>query len=184
MPELPEWAKAGRERWQFDGSTRPAFADAPGLGEESVWDYPRPPKIVTNRRKVTVKYKSRLIANSNQSLRVLETAGGPVFYLPPEHVDTDALRLAALHTRCEWKGVASYWHLMIGDQQLRHVAWCYPDPFPEFAGIQGYFSFYPAKLDCFVDDEQVKPQPGGLYGGWMTGDVKGPVKGDPGSEWW
>lgn len=184
MAELPEWAKAGRGQWQFNGSKRPDFAETTGLGEESVWDYPRPPEMVPDHRTVTVQHKARLLAKSNQSFRVLETAGGPVFYLPSEHVNTDVFRLAALNSRCEWKGVASYWNLMTDYQQIRHAAWSYFDPFPEFAGIQGYFSFYPAKLDCFVDGEQVKPQPGGLYGGWMTDDVKGPVKGDPGSEWW
>lgn len=184
MSELPQWARAGRQQWQFDGSTRPDFAKVPGSNQELVWDYPRPPRLAPDTRTVIVKYQDQLIAKSSESIRVLETAGGPVFYLPPEHVNTDVLRLAAAKSRCEWKGIAAYWNLMVGDERIEHAAWSYPDPFAEFMGIQGYFSFYPAKLDCFVNDEPVKPQAGGLYGGWITKEIIGPIKGESGTEWW
>lgn len=184
MGELPEWAKQARRNWQYDGSRRPDFAETPGPGQESVWDYPRPPRVVPDKRTVVVRYQDQQIAKSQQAIRVLETAGAPVFYLPPEHVNTDWLRLAAATSRCEWKGVAAYWNLTIGRDTVEHAAWSYPDPFPGFEAIQGYYAFYPVKLECRVDDERVRPQPGGFYGGWMTDEITGPVKGVPGSSGW
>ncbi len=184
MPDIPAWAIAARRHWQYDGSRRPDFAQAPGPDQESVWDYPRPPGIEPDARRITVCFEGHCVADSNQALRVLETAGAPVFYLPPEHVNTDWLRLAAATSRCEWKGIAEYWNLTIGHQQVSHAAWSYPDPFPEYAALQGYFAFYPGLLRCQVDDQPVQPQPGGLYGGWVTPDIAGPIKGDPGTESW
>lgn len=184
MPELPEWAEAARQHWQYDGSQRPPFADKPGPGQESVWDYPRPPRLEPDSRAVVVKHGDRVVAESNQAIRVLETAGAPVFYLPPEHINTDWLRLAAATSRCEWKGIAAYWDLMLDHHSVEHAAWSYPDPFPGFEAIQGYYSFYPGKLECFIDDERVQPQPGGFYGGWVTDEIAGPIKGVPGSSGW
>lgn len=80
---------------------------------------------------------------------------------------------------CEWKGVALDFDLLQGPPS---VAWCYPQTFPEFDAIAGWISFYPAKLACFVADERVRPQPGGFYGGWITDELVGPVKGEPGCD--
>ena len=67
---------------------------------------------------------------------------------------------------------------------IPNVAWSYEHPHPEFASIAGYLSFYPAKLDCFFGDVRVQPQAGGFYGGWVTPELLGPFKGEPGTGAW
>lgn len=83
---------------------------------------------------------------------------------------------------CEWKGSAVYWALKTNIDLP--VAWSYPKPFPEFEELKNYLAFYPQRLDCFVDGEQVRPQPGGFYAGWITPDLVGPFKGEKGTEHW
>ena len=85
---------------------------------------------------------------------------------------------------CEWKGVAQYWALRDPRGSQRSIAWCYPTPNPPFEAIAGYFSFYPSLVECFVDGERVQPQPGEFYGGWVTGEIVGPYKGEPGTGHW
>jgi uncharacterized protein (DUF427 family) len=184
VQRLPDWAVRGRAKWSNTGAERPAFAVAPGAEQESVWDYPRPPLVVADRRKVEIKVGSRLVAQTTRALRVLETASPPTFYLPP---DALRFRLQACErdsSRCEWKGLARYLTVEIGDVRLEAVAWSYPDPFIEYAALRDYVSFYPARIDCYVDDERVMPQPGEFYGGWVTREIVGPFKGEPGSEDW
>lgn len=121
------------------------------------------------------------IAETSSSIRVLETASPPTFYLPPKDVNSDYLVKASGTSFCEWKGIATYWNITIDGNILEKAAWSYDAPTESFSAIKGYFSFYPGKLECFVDTIRVKPQPGGFYGGWMTPDIVGPVKGSPGS---
>ncbi|GAB5409287.1 MAG: hypothetical protein BalsKO_16520 [Balneolaceae bacterium] len=109
---------------------------------------------------------------------MLETASPPTFYLPPSDIKTEYLRKATGTSLCEWKGKAQYWDVLINDKVLEKAGWSYPDPFEEFANIKGYLSFYPSVLECFVNGERVKPQPGGFYGGWITSEIVGPVKGE------
>ncbi|WP_340102639.1 DUF427 domain-containing protein [Rhodohalobacter sp. 8-1] len=170
--------------WKYNGETRPDFAKEPGDGEESVWDYPRPPSTVPDDRKVEVRWMGQLIAQTEKSIRVLETASPPTFYLPPTDVNTSYLKESSGSSFCEWKGSATYWNIEINGRVLENAAWLYEDPNPAFRSIAGYFSFYPAKVDCYVDDIRVKPQPGSFYGGWMTPEIVGPVKGEPGSGGW
>ena len=115
---------------------------------------------------------------------MLETASAPVFYLPADDVQTDLLRQAPGGSSCEWKGSAVYFDLNAPWGEVRGVGWGYPNPHPEFAAITGYIAFYPARLECYVDGERVRSQPGGFYGGWVTSDVAGPTKGAPGTEGW
>ena len=171
----------GAGGWQYDGRRRPPFAEAPGPGRESVWDYPRPPRLAPNARLVEVRHGERPIAATRRAIRVLETASPPTFYLPPEDLSRGVLVPAPGSSHCEWKGRARYWALSEGGAP---VAWTYDDPTPAFAAIRGWFSFYPARVDCFVDGERVRPQPGGFYGGWLTDDISGPVKGEPGTGHW
>lgn len=166
-----------RRQWQYTGQSRPAFAVVPGPGQESVWDYPRPPRIVPDSRRVEVRLGDRLIADSAAAVRVLETASPPTFYLPPSDVATAELLPSGARSMCEWKGRAVDFDLRDGP---RSVAWCYERTFPEFAAIAGWLAFYPAKLECRVAGERVRPQPGGYYGGWITDEIVGPVKGEPG----
>lgn len=155
----------------------------PGPGQESVWDYPRPPAIVPDARVVEVRAGADgpLVARTTGAVRILETASPPTFYLPPESVVDGALTVVDGASHCEWKGRAEYLAL---SGTTDPVGWRYPSPYPEFASIAGWVSFYPARLRCTVDGETVRPQPGGFYGGWMTDEIVGPVKGEPGTGAW
>jgi uncharacterized protein (DUF427 family) len=184
MTSLPEWARRARIGWRYRGQARPPFAVAPQPGQESVWDYPRPPRIAPDARLVVIRAGTVEIARSRRAVRVLETASPPTFYLPPADVRTDLLEPAAGGSRCEWKGEARYWTLVAGGQRLERVGWSYPEPLPGFEAIGDYLSFYPARLDCTVDGIPVAAQPGGFYGGWVTPELVGPFKGEPGSEGW
>lgn len=170
--------------WQFRGQERPSIAAEPEPGQESVWDYPRPPALVPDQRHVRVRHGALILADSTQTIRVLETASPPTFYVPPGDVMRELL-VASIHgSFCEWKGRACYWSLRADDVALNDIGWSYPEPSPAFAAIAGYFSFYPGRVECYVDDERVQPQPGGFYGGWVTSDIAGPFKGEPGTGHW
>lgn len=181
---LPEWALRARDGWRYTGTDRPPWAAPVRAGQESVWDYPRPPIVVPDSRTVVVRLGPVVIARSSRALRVLETASPPTFYVPSDDVERRLLEPAPGISRCEWKGEASYWSVVLPDRVLGQAAWCYPDPFPGFEGIQGCFAFYPSRLECYVGGERVRPQPGLFYGGWVTSDVAGPFKGEAGSQRW
>ncbi len=125
-----------------------------------------------------------LIARTCAAIRILETAGPPTFYLPPADVENERLEARPGRSRCEWKGEARYASVVLPGVRIEDVVWSYPDPFPEFEAIRDYVSFYPAALSCHVGDVPVHPQPGGVYGGWVTPEIVGPFKGEPGSEDW
>jgi uncharacterized protein (DUF427 family) len=169
--------------WQFTGQSRPLFAAVPGDGQESVWDYPRPPRVVTCTRTVVVRSADIDLARTGLCFRVLETASPPTYYLPPDAVTWAHLAPTDDASYCEWKGMASYWALA-GDPARRPVAWTYRHPEPAFTAIGGHVAFYPGRVDCFVDTQKVRAQPGGFYGGWVTDDVVGPFKGTPGTGRW
>ena len=163
-------------------ASRPDFAEAPGPDQESVWDYPRPPAIRRDTRLIEVRSENVVIAKTKSSFKVMETASPPTFYIPPEDVDLDAFVRLAGATICEWKGAASYWAL--GTDLDRPVAWSYERPRARFEMIRGYLAFYPGRVECFIDGERVQPQPGRFYGGWITSEVVGPFKGEPGTGHW
>jgi len=169
--------------WDYNGTRRPPFADEPGPHQESVWDYPRPPALVRCEREVVVSSKGVELARSRACWRVLETASPPTFYIPEADIDLHALVPAPGTSICEWKGAAQYWSLR-DDPGSEAVAWGYADPLPAFQAIRCTISFYPGRLDCFVDGEKVRPQPGYFYGGWITDDVVGPFKGEPDTGHW
>ncbi len=170
--------------WKYDGRERPAFAESPSQGQESVWDYPRPPAIGGDNRLVTVTYSGTLVAETSRALRVMETASPPTFYLPPDDVRSELLQGADGSSFCEWKGHARYFSLVTGAVTLKQVGWSYAYPKLGFEALADHIAFYPAKLECFVDGERVRPQPGGFYGGWLTSDIAGPVKGAAGTQGW
>lgn len=152
---------------------------------ESVWDYPRPPRLEPSTRRLRVVFGGVTIADTTEAFRVLETSHPPTWYLPPKHVRTDLLEASARTSFCEWKGRARYWTLRVGDRAAVDAVWDYPQPTPGFAPITGYFSLYPGRMDaCFVGDEQVVAQAGDFYGGWITAEIKGPFKGGPGTAGW
>ena len=157
----------------------------PGPGQESVWDYPRPPKLDPVGRHVVVKLGETVVADTTRAVRVLETSHPPSYYLPRVDIRSDCLAPAAGSSGCEWKGMASYWTVRSEDGVVdERGAWSYEEPFEKFASIRGYLSFYPSRFACFVDGERVLPQAGGFYGGWVTPDLAGPFKGEPGSAGW
>ena len=171
--------------WQYNGSRRPGVAAKPGPGQESVWDYPRPPRLASDARRVLVRAGDHVIADTHRAVRVLETASPPTFYLPPDDIDQTLIVAASGESMCEWKGAASYWTVLLPDgTRIETVGWSYPRPQPAFAAIAGWLSFYPARLHCEVGGERVRPQPGGFYGGWLTDEIVGPVKGEPGTGHW
>jgi uncharacterized protein (DUF427 family) len=156
-----------------------------GRGYESVWDYPRPPRIEPCDRTVRVEHGGEVIARSDRALRVLETAGAPTVYVPLSDVRSDLLRSASGTTLCECSGAATSSGGGPGHAPAQAAAWSYPDPTGPFERLTDHVAFYPGRVDaCYLDDERVEPQPGGFYGGWVTAEIVGPIKGVPGSEGW
>jgi uncharacterized protein (DUF427 family) len=158
----------------------------PKKGQESVWDYPRPPALQPVSKHLTVVFAGKTIASSNRAYRILETSHPPVYYMPLEDVDTDVLKPhPSKSTACEFKGRAVYWDLELKDQFSPQAAWSYPSPKKAFAAIKDHVAFYASKVDaCYVDGEQVKSQEGDFYGGWITSDIVGPFKGGKGTWGW
>lgn len=163
----------------------PADRPRPAPGQESVWDYPRPPRIEPTARRLRVEHGGVVIAETTRGLRVLETSHPPVYYFPPEDVRREHLEELARRTQCEWKGTARYFDVVVGATRAPGAAFSYPRPTAGAAPLAGYLSFYARPLDaCFVDGERVEPQPGPFYSGWITSDLVGPFKGPPGTEGW
>ena len=156
-----------------------------GPGQESVWDYPRPPRLEPEPRVIRVVFAGQEVATTSAAWRVLETSHPPVYYLPPDAFLEGTLRPAAGSSWCEWKGRADYWDVALGERVAARAGWSYPTPTAAFAAIRGHIALYAGHMDaCFVGDERVTPQPGGFYGGWITSWVVGPFKGGPGSWGW
>ena len=169
-----------RQKWEFNGTIRPRFAETPTSTQRSVWDFPRPPAIEAVQATLTVKHQDSVIAQTSNAKQVLETAGAPTYYFPPDDVDTSQLIISDRQFQCEWKGLSS----SLDIQDTRDIGWRLDAVFPEFEQLFGWYAFYPQHVDCYVGDEKVEPQPGGYYGGWVTKDITGPVKGSPGSQSW
>jgi uncharacterized protein (DUF427 family) len=157
----------------------------PGPEQESVWDYPRPPRVAPDRRRVRIEVAGVIVAESARAVRVLETAGAPCWYLPTGDVQMDLLRPSAGTTVCEWKGIANYLDVVVGDREARRAAWTYAAPKPGYEVLRDRIAFYAGRVDAaWVEDERVTPQPGQFYGGWITSEIVGPFKGEPGTENW
>ena len=153
---------------------------------ESVWDYPRPPRVEPSSRRVRIDFGGVVIVETTGAHRVLETSHPPAYYVPLADVTPGVLTPAGGRTTdCEWKGIASYLDVTAGGERAERAAWTYHDPRPGFEEIRDTVAFYPGRMDaCFVDDERVEAQPGDFYGGWITSDVVGPFKGEPGTRDW
>lgn len=185
MAGSPDPYQQQREKWRSFPRTRPAGIVLPGPGQESVWDYPRPPRVDRVVAGVRVELEGRTVADTTRALRVCETASSPVYYVPPADIEMAHMELSVRTSFCEWKGLASYWSVRVGSRQVKDAAWSYPDPDPGFEDIRDYIAFYPRRMDaCWVGQDQATPQPGFYYGGWVTPDLVGPFKGSPGSESW
>ncbi len=152
---------------------------------ESVWDYPRPPRVEASDRHVRVVVDGVAVADTRRAVRVLETSHPPGWYIRAEDVRMDLLRLTDRHTVCEYKGTASYYTIGVGGRVRVDAAWTYPQPLPGYEAIAAHIAFYPGRVDeAWVDDERVMPQAGDFYGGWITAEVVGPFKGGPGTRGW
>jgi uncharacterized protein (DUF427 family) len=161
---------------------------------ESVWDYPRPPRLEPTPRRLRILHRGVLVADTTSALRILETSHPPVYYIPPTDIAMQYLRPSPRRSSyCEFKGSASYWTLDVSsalpapnaEAISLDAAWSYPHPSPSYAALRGYLAFYASRVDqCYVEGELVTPQPGDFYGGWITSHVKGPFKGAPGTMGW
>jgi uncharacterized protein (DUF427 family) len=158
---------------------------SPDRPTESVWDYPRPPAVVEDRRRVEVVLGGMVVASTDMSWRVLETSHPPTFYLPQASFVEGSLRPASGSSFCEWKGRASYWDVVAADVVAERAAWSYPAPVPGYEVLAGHVSLYPGRMDeCRVGGVVVEPQAGDFYGGWITPEIVGPFKGGPGTMGW
>jgi uncharacterized protein (DUF427 family) len=152
---------------------------------ESVWDYPRPPRLERTGERLRVMFNGEAVADTVAGYRVLETSHPPVYYFPPGDIAQRYLLAAPGSSWCEFKGHAKYWSLEVGGRRAGNVAWSYPEPSRAYAAIAGYLAFYASRVDaCWVGDERVQPQPGDFYGGWITSRIVGPFKGGPGTRGW
>jgi uncharacterized protein (DUF427 family) len=158
---------------------------SPKPGQESVWDYPRPPRIEETGKRIVVELNGVVVADSVRTKRILETSHPPVYYIPWEDIKMEFLRINSRTSFCEWKGTAAYFNVDVRGRVVDNFAWSYPNPNPAYSLLKDHLAFYASLADaCFVDGERVTPQPGRFYGGWITPDVVGPFKGEPGSEGW
>lgn len=152
---------------------------------ERVADYPRPPRLERDTRRVRVVLGGQTILDTDAAWRVLETTHPPTFYLPMDAFAPGALLRSKRSSFCEWKGQATYWTVQGGGRTVPDAAWGYDNPSPGFEPIRGHVALYAGPMDaCTVDDERVTPQEGGFYGGWITSELVGPFKGGPGTMFW
>ncbi len=183
---------------QINQNINPPVPIPPKPGQESVWDYPRPPKLEDTFKLIEIIFNQKIIVKTTKAKRVLETSHPPIYYIPPADIAMENLILAAGTSFCEWKGTAVYYNLQIDGKIIEKAAWSYPEPTMPFSEIKDYLAFYPIQYPhdpqnsqyphemdgCFVDGEKVTPQPGRFYGGWITSDIVGPFKGEIGSMGW
>jgi len=180
----PDWLQAARAQWAWRGQQRPPFAVPPGPGQVSVWDFPRPPRLVADAREVVLCWGTLEVARTRRALCVQETGHPPSFYLPWADVAQALLQPAPGGSFCEWKGPARYWTLVDGARQLPGVAWRYPQPLAGAEALADRVAFYLHGLQGSIDGAPLRPQPGGFYGGWITPELVGPFKGGPDSADW
>lgn len=157
----------------------------PGPGQESVWDYPRPPRVELTESHIQVVFNGVVVADTHAAQRVLETSHPPVYYIPPQDVRSEFLITEPGASWCEWKGQAHYLTVKVGDRWAERAAWSFVRPRPDYDAIRRHIAFYAGLMDrCTVDGEVVRPQPGPFYGGWITDQIVGPFKGEEGTWNW
>lgn len=157
----------------------------PGPGQESVWDYPRPPRLEKVAERLRVEFGGRTILDTTGGYRVLETSHPPTYYMPIAEFEPGVLIPAGGGSFCEWKGAARYFDIVVGSHRAPRAAWGYPGAKGAFAAIADFVALYAGPMEaCWVGDERASPQPGGFYGGWVTSKIVGPIKGEPGTMGW
>ena len=164
---------------------RPKNPPRPLPGQESVWDYPRPAICEPTTKRLRVVFNGKTIADTTNGKRVLETSHPPTYYFPIEDIDNSLLHKTSRTTFCEWKGNCAYYNVVVGDKVLHNVCWYCVNPVASFKILKDHVAFYARDMDaCFVNEEKVIPQAGTFYGGWITSDIVGPLKGEPGTNFW
>lgn len=154
------------------------------LPRENVQLYPRPPALEPVPQRIAIRLGGILVAETTRALRVLETHHAPTYYLPPEDIGA-TLRATSGSTFCEWKGTARYFDVIAGVTTAQRAAWAYDRPTARYAPLTGYVALYAGLMDeAWVGDLRVLPQPGDFYGGWITSNLDGQIKGAPGSRHW
>jgi uncharacterized protein (DUF427 family) len=167
---------------RFPGHPAPT---PPGPGQESVWDYPRPPRVETTSDRIVVRLGGAVIADTTAAVRVLETSHPPVYYLPASDFAPGSLTRTSGSSMCEFKGRAAYFDVHGGGETVERAGWHYPTPEPGYGELEGRVAIYPSAMDsCEVAGEVVRAQAGDFYGGWITSRVVGPFKGEPGTLGW
>jgi len=157
----------------------------PNSGQESVWDYPRPPRLERCSQRLRIEFNGEIVASTTAGYRLLETSHPPTYYIPPQDVRMELLTANDRRTFCEFKGSANYWDLQVGERIAREAAWSYATPGSSYAELRNHLAFYPSRVDaCFVGEERVESQEGDFYGGWITSNLVGPFKGGPGTRFW
>jgi uncharacterized protein (DUF427 family) len=157
----------------------------PGPGQESVWDYPRPPRLEPSGEHIQVVFNGVTIADTHAAMRMLETSHPPVYYIPPADVLMPYFTPTRHRSFCEFKGQASYFTIEVGDRRAENAAWCYANPVQMYLPMKDYLAFYPALMDaCSIDGEPIQAQEGDFYGGWITSKIVGPFKGGTGTWGW
>ena len=153
--------------------------------QRSVWDFPRPAIAGASVAHIRIEHRGMIVAETCNAICTYETSHPPSYYIPPQDVAPGLLRRASGSSFCEWKGAASYWDVIIGDEVLQRVGWSYASPSASFAILRNHIAFYAGPFDkCTVNGETVIPQPGAFYGGWITSGFAGPFKGGPGTMGW
>jgi uncharacterized protein (DUF427 family) len=156
----------------------------PGPGQESVWDYPRPPRVEATGERIRIELGGEVVVDTTDAVRVLETSHPPVYYVRAEDVRAELLPAPGA-SMCEFKGAARYVTLRTGGASAEGAAWTYPTPMPGYEVLAGRIAVYPSRMDrCEVAGETVVPQEGDFYGGWITSRVVGPFKGGAGTWGW
>lgn len=152
---------------------------------ESVWDYPRPPRVERCAARIRVIFNEVVIADTVDAWRVLETSHPPTYYLPIADVRMEHLTRTTRSTFCEFKGSASYWTIRVGERSAANAAWSYANPSSDYEAIRDHLAFYASRMDaCYVNEERVQAQEGDFYGGWITRNIRGPFKGGPSTLGW
>jgi uncharacterized protein (DUF427 family) len=156
----------------------------PGPSQESVWDYPRPPRVEPTSSRIRIELGGRTVVDTTDAVRVLETSHPPVYYVPRDAVGAE-LTPAPGASFCEFKGAARYLTIAAGDRREEGAVWYYPKPAPGYEALAGRVAVYPSRMDrCVLDGETVRPQEGDFYGGWITAAIVGPFKGGAGTVGW
>lgn len=154
-------------------------------GQESVWDYPRPPRVEKRAERVVVTLGGQVVADTTDSVRVLETSHPPVYYLPVISFHAGVLVPVQGTSFCEFKGRAHYFDVAAGGVVASRAGWTYPEPTKGFEELGTRVAIYPGLMDaCEIDGEPVTSQAGDFYGGWITAQIVGPFKGGPGTARW